>query len=321
MKKNILIVAFLIVFIGLFYKIKLDHDSKKTVIGFVLPIEHKALDDIVQGFKSTLKENKFENVVIKVENAQSDLNLERAILEKMNQSQFKIVVPIGVEATQMALSVVKNKPIIGLATKFSQEDREKESMCKLSIVHDEIPMEKIFELIHNSFPNLKELTLVHSTAEKVYPEIPIAIESGKKFNIKVTPKAVTSMLDLMNLSQVLPSSTKGILILKDHMIVSGISSLVNYANKNKIPLITSDQGSVEAGADLALGVSEKEIGKKGALQAMAILQGKKPCSLPIDEISELSLFINEQSLKNKNISFHAMLHYGEAKKYHVITQL
>ena len=63
-----------------------------------------------------------------------------------------------------------------------------------------------------------------------------------------------------------------------------------------IPLITSDEGSVENGAGFALGVRERQIGVEGAQLAVQVLNGKNACDLPIVEVKKLSVFINQDAL-------------------------
>ena len=79
-------------------------------------------------------------------------------------------------------------------------------------------------------------------------------------------------------------------------MASGIATLVKTANDRHIPLITSDQGTIEKGASFALGVTEQSIGQAGAKLAIRILNGEKPCDLPIVEMHDLplTLFIHEK---------------------------
>jgi putative ABC transport system substrate-binding protein len=315
-KKIFVPIVILLVLFGA-YKIKSQNENK-IIIGIIQPIEHQALDDIVAGFKTTFEENYHGKYEIKVENAQNDFSLQRAILEKMRDAHYNLIVPIGLGPTEMALSIIKNKPIIGLAASLSQGDREKLNPCHISIVHDEVPLEKIFKVIHATYPKLNEITLIHSDAEKVFPEVPRVIEAAKKVGIKVTDKMVSSLLDLMNLTQSLPKTTKSLFILKDHLIVSGIATLNDFATKNKIPLITSDEGSVEAGASFALGVYEKDIGKAGARQAIEILNGKEACQLPITEMNTPVIFVNKSSFTNKNLDLTQIINTSKVLNYPLV---
>src|SRR5579872_635427 len=88
--------------------------SAPVTIGIIEPLEHKAMDEIVDGFSTTLKEQYHQPVIIKVENAQNDANLQRAIIQKLHDAKYTMIVPIGVGATQMTLSMVHNQDVISL---------------------------------------------------------------------------------------------------------------------------------------------------------------------------------------------------------------
>ena len=52
------------------------------------------------------------------------------------------------------------------------------------------------------------------------------------------------------------------------------------AESRKIPLVSSDEGSVKGGAAFALGVSERKIGEAGGKLVAEILSGTPVADLP-----------------------------------------
>jgi len=273
--------------------------SAPVTIGIIEPLEHKAMDEIVDGFTKTLNEQYHQPVVIKIENAQNDVNLQRAIIQKLRDTKYTMIVPIGVGATQMTLAMVHNQNIISLASDLSDQDRKKLSHCQVAVVHDEISSQQLLSFIHDAYPKITELTLIHSSADKVFPEVKETIAAGKTLNITVHPIMVSSLPELYSATEALPTNSQGIFILKDSLIVSGIGTLEKAAEKHHIPLITSDEGSVENGAGFALGVHEREIGVQGAKLAAAVLQGKSACDLPIVSMNNLTVFVNKQAAQQE----------------------
>jgi putative tryptophan/tyrosine transport system substrate-binding protein len=286
------------VVIGVLVLISCKPQTPKTsiTIGIIEPVEHTAMTAIVEGFAENLHKIYHKPVIIKIENAQNDPNLQRAIIQKMDAANYDILVPIGVAATQMTLAMVHDKPVIGLAANLSNADRQHLRHCNVAIVHDEISVQQLLSFIHAVYPQLTTLSLVHSAADKVLPEVQTAIAAGKQFGITVKPVMVTTLPELYTAAQSLPSQTEGIFILKDVMIVSGISTLAKVATDRHIPLITSDQGSVQDGAGFALGVHEREIGASGAQLAAGILSGTAACALPIVDMEKLTVFTNAHAL-------------------------
>lgn len=283
-----------------------NENSGQTKIGIIVPIEHAAMQEIVAGFSDTLHEKYQKPVKIKVANAQGDANLQRSIIQQMNDQHYDLIIPIGLSATQMTLSIVKQQPVLSLAADISETDRKNRTPCNIAVVHDEIPPEKTIAFIHAVYPDIKQIALVHSSSEKVYPEIKAATTKANELGITIKPLMVSTLPELYSVGNAIPKQAQAILVLKDHMIVSGISTLAKIASDRHIPLITSDQGSVQGGAGFALGVREKQIGVEGAKLAADILQGKTACSLPITEMKNLTVFINPNAMKSENQSIEAV---------------
>lgn len=299
-RKPLLIIslAVLAIALGTIYLHPSTETKSMKTIGIVEPLEHASMMEIASGFSDTLNS---KPVSIEVKNAQSDPNLERAILQQMRDSGDDIIAPIGVDATQMALSLIHNKPIIGLASDISEAARKKLQNCNLAIVNDEISVQQLITFIHQVYPDMTNILLIHSSANKVLPEVAQTIEAGKKLGITIQAKMITALPELYSVGNSLPENTQGILVLKDHMVVSGISTLAKIAANRKIPLMASDQGSVENGATFALGVHERDIGIEGAKLADKILKGEKPCEIPIVEMTHLTVFVNTSALQSENL--------------------
>ncbi len=315
MRKLALAILIILAVIGLF----LLQDKKNGVItiGIIEPLQHKAMDEIVAGFTESLAKDFHKRYVIKIENAQNDNNLQRAIFQKMKDANYDMIVPIGTTPTQMAISMIKNQPIVSLAAKFSEGDRSKLKSCNIAVVHDEIPAEQIIKFIREVYPNITNIALIHSSSDKVLPEVNDTIAVGKSYRLTVNHFMASSLPELMAVAQALPPSTQAIFILKDNLIVSGIGTLSKLAEQRKIPLITSDEGSVEAGATFALGVLEKQIGIEGGELAKKILEGASACSLPIHEMNHLNIFVNLKSLSKQNLKIEPIQSAAKLLRYQI----
>lgn len=283
------------------------HSSNEKKIGIIVPIEHKAMDQIVAGFRETLTSVYGQPTQIKVSNAQGDLNLTRAIIQQLKDEQYDVIVPIGTDTTQMSAAIIKHQPIVSLAAAFSQKEREQRKECNIAVVNDEISAERLMQFIHLVYPNLHRLVLIHSTSNKVFPEVEAAIAAAKPLNIEIKPMMAPTLNELYSITNAIPADAQGILVLKDNMIVSGISTLSITAAKRHLPLITSDQGSVQDGAAFALGVHERTIGVEGAMLVAKVLAGSAPCSLPIVEMTHLTVFVNKAALKKEQQDFAAIV--------------
>lgn len=279
------------------------HSNEKTPqslsakrVAIVLPIEHRALREIVRGFETTLVAYYQKPLIFKVLNAQNDINLQRAIITQIRDDSYDMIVPIATSTTQMTAALVKQQPIVGLATEYGEHERAARHPCNIAIVNDEINKEQIIAFIHAVYPNLHKITLVHSAADKVFTEAQQIKVIASHYGITVQQIMVQNLTDLYSGTQSLAPDTEAILILKDSLIASGIITLIQAADKRKLPLITADDGTIVEGAGFALGVHEQQIGAEGGKLAAQILNGASACQLPIVSMTKPTVFINRTAL-------------------------
>ena len=285
-----------------------------TTIGIVVPIELPAMKQIVNGYEDTLTKESKTPVKFIVKNAQGDANIERSIMQQFNGNSVNIVAPIGTDAAQMAISMIRNKPIVGIAADHLKENAKKANNLNVTGVNSQTPPSQRFQLIHAVLPNLKKITLVYSTDSRIFAQVNEVIAVAKKDHIAVQKLMVSQLSDLYTLGHNIDADSQGIFILKDELVVSGINTLLQQAAEKKIPVISSDDGSVVKGAAFALGVSEYQTGVSAAQITLKIMNGEKAADLPVDMMKHYYVFLNSASAQAQNINVDAVK--AAAKKLH-----
>jgi len=287
-------------------------------IGIVIPMEHEALRAIVAGFEETVSANYPGKVRFDVENAEHDLNVQRAIIQKFINQKVDMVVPVATAPAQMAITLVKKQPIVGLAAMIPDAMREKPGVAdRYTGVRDEISGQKQLDFMRAVLPGLKEITMIYSLDDKVIPEAKAIIAMAQKNGIQVQSLMIQNLSELYTVSQHIDDKSQAIFILKDNLIASGVNTLVRQAQTLKIPLITSDEGTVERGAAAALGVEEKQIGVEGGKLAVKILNGVPVKDLPIQEMSHLLIFVNKKSAQKQRLEIEKIKQYAQENNYEI----
>jgi putative ABC transport system substrate-binding protein len=105
--------------------------------------------------------------------------------------------------------------------------------------------------------------------------------------------------DIPGMLKQISDKSQLIFIFRDNTIVKHAAMIAQAAKKFKIPLISSDDGSVENGAAFGIGFADKDIGILGAKLASRVLQGEQPCQIPIQTPRRLIVFINPDSLTSQ----------------------
>lgn len=287
----LIIAAFSLVAI---FRSQKQNSSITKSVAVILPLEHQALNDIYQGFKTQLEQDLKSDVIIKLFNAQGDINLEQTMLKQAVQQSYDLIVPVTTKTAQMAATFAKKQNIVFLAANISPNSALAKQSKNLTGVIDQIPTGKILEFIKTSFPKAKKIALVHSSSDKIYQEVEEYKLVAKNHGLETRNYMVQTLAELYPVAKSLAADTDLIFILKDNLIASGVDVLVREANKRQIPLLTSDEGTVKKGAHISLGVKESDIGKAGAVIAAKILQGESIQSFPIQYLGDSVVFLNTE---------------------------
>lgn len=301
--KSIVKIIFLVIILAIIGYVARFHlsssPSESIKIHFVLPVEHQSLLEIVEGFQESLSNQLKREVRYKVYNAQGDVNLQRSLLQKLAQESSSLVVPVGTNTTQLTLKLIKDKPILSLAAMYTEADRKG---YLLTGVLDEIPEDQFVSFLKNVHAPSSKIIIIHSADDRRVKEA-IEIERLLKLQkIQVKRLMVHTLNDLYTVSQSFPPHTESVIILKDNLVVSGITVLKKACDQKKIALITSDEGTVKHGASMGFGVTEKDIGRAGGTIAASVLKGSPIQSIPIQHLRDLKVFVNMDYLKtHKNV--------------------
>ncbi len=298
---------------------KVNDKTTSKIIAVVAPMQHQAMDDIINGLKDDVSrsENASDNEKsgtkandqssqssgrqvgkalyrVEVFNAMGNSNMMHSImLQLAKNDKYSIVAPIGKTATQLALSTVKNKPIVGLAVNMTEEERGKHH--NFTFINDEVCIGHSLALVNAL--GYKAITVVYSNDDRIFEEIKRSRTIAKKKGIETIQEiAINNATEMYSLAKNISDKSEAIVILKDHLIVSNIKALTDISHKKGIPVIAADEGSVISGADIALGVKESVIGSKGGEVAINILNGENIANIPGKDLTDsLILFYNKKS--------------------------
>lgn len=311
MKKGIFFFFLVLAPIGIFFAFSEKGMEHPYTVGVILPMEHEALHQITQGIQEELQQKMGKSVALKIKNAQGDLNIQRAIIEQLVRDPCDLLIPVGTAASQMTLNLAPEQKILCLAADSSllQANRS----LQATALSDELSAADSLSFLHRVFPHIQKITLLYSASEKVAKEIPLVGQAARVLGIEVQRLMVQNMGDLYTISKAIASDSKAIFVLKDHLIVSGIQTVVQQAKLRQIPVMTSDEGSVIAGAAFAIGVKEASIGRQGALLAKAILEGTLPQDIAPQTIDgPFPLFVNRAACESQGIDTKAFCEKAEA---------
>ena len=273
-------------------------------IGILVPISLPAMDQIVAGYEEELTAKSASKIEFVVKNAQGNVAIQQAILQEFLAQNMDVIAPIGTDATQMAIHMDaashKNIPIVAIAAEMPKSGSL--NNFNATNVLDEVSVSTQMNFIHQAMPDLKKMTLIYSADDRIFAEVKLAKEAADAAHIQLQTLMIQALPDLYTVHDHIDADSGAIFILKDELVVSGVRTLVQEAERRHIAVIASDDGSVKNGAAFSFGVRESDIGKYAALSTVKILTGTKASEIPEVLMTHYTVFVNEASAKLQGVN-------------------
>lgn len=289
-------------------------ESKSFVLAISQIVEHPALDAVREGLLSYLSQNGFvdsKNLHVIYKNAQGNITTSSQIAYSLMAYDPKpdVFIAIGTPTAQNAIAAGrKNKtPVVFSAVTDPVSSRLvgklDEKTPLVTGVIDFPPIDEQIILLKTFFPDLKKVGVIYNSGESnSVSVIKTFTEKAKKQNIEVFEKIVTKAVDLtLAFRDLYANGVQVIYVPQDNTIISAAPRLAQLSYTLKIPVFTSDNGSVEQGALASLSYGYHTVGEKTGEYALRIFKGEEASSLPITTPEKYSLYINVQAAEKLNI--------------------
>jgi len=123
-------------------------------------------------------------------------------------------------------------------------------------------------------------------------------EYASKNNYKVVEKGVSSSNEVNQAMSSLVGNIDVLYVPTDNLIVSSMPMVSKIATDNKVPVISSEDGSVKAGALACQGIDYEKLGYITGELAVKVLNGEKVSDIPVTMLDETQIIVNEDTLKS-----------------------
>ena len=283
---------------------KTSSENKEVKIGIVQIVEHPALDSAREGFLDTLKKNGYEegkNLKVDYQNAQGDQSVLQSIAQKFASNKLDLVLAIATPSAQAMASASQNIPILITAVTDPVAAKLVNSMEKpgtnVTGTTDMNPLKEQFELLKKLVPQAKKVGVIYNAGEvNSQVQVKIAKDVAKNLGIELVEATVTTSADVLQASQSLVGKVEAIYVPTDNMVVSAAQSVVQVANKNKIPIIAGESSVVDKGGLATIGINYNNLGKQTGEMAIKVLKGSKPQEMAIESQKQFDTVFNKEAL-------------------------
>lgn len=287
-------------------------ETVETVnIGISQLVQHPALDAATEGFKQAFIDAGYvegETVNFDLQNANGEQSTAVTIAQGFASSDADLVLAVATPAAQAAAQAILDKPVLFTAVTDAVAaelvDSNEEPGANVTGTVDAVPADALktqLELVKQINPDAKTVGIVYASGE-VNSEVQVkaAEEVAKELDLEIVTKTVTTANDIAQATEAL-GDVDAIYVPTDNMVVNGISSLVQVAEKAQIPVIGAEPGTVEGGAVATYGIDYTKLGKQTGEMAIRVLEGADPATTPVETPSELSYVVNEAAAKRMGV--------------------
>jgi len=290
--------------------------EKSYIIAITQFVEHPALDEereaIIHTLRTSLELKKKLKVVY--QNAQGNIATMVQIAKQITSQDPKpdLIIAIATPSAQaVAPEAMRHKiPVVftavtdPLQAKLVNNLDAQEPDALITGVSDALPIKSLLEFVRLMVPQLKKLGIIYNpgesnSASQIQEMQKVAESMGLTLVLAVAAKTA----DVASAAESLVGRCDAILIPNDNTAVAAVEGAVLVAEKNNIPILAADFGSVDRGVAAAIGYTRQGLGQEAGTMAKEIIKGKAPGLIPVKHTHPLQIKINAWAAEKMKISF------------------
>ena len=259
----------------------------RPVVGVVQVSSLAPLDEAREGFYKALADSGFVrdvNITFVERNAQGDIPTLSLIMREFLQLGVSQVATMSSVATQTAMKVITDRPIVfgAVANPYAINAGTSPTAHRPNVTGAEIPLpvDSALSVAISTFPTAKVWGTLFDPADPFAEHyLGVAKRKAEQLGIRFLTVACTSSQDIATGVQALRAQgAQGIMQIPSIMIGGGFSALIKQARELGMPVVASNTGY--DGAPLALGASFFDNGYAQGLLMIRVLRGESPANIP-----------------------------------------
>ncbi len=246
-------------------------------VGICQLVQHVALDAATKGFKDVLTEKLGDNVKFDEQNAQGDSQNCITINNQFVSSNYDLILGNGTAALQAAYTSTNTIPILGTsitnyATALEISDWKGYTEMNVSGTSDLAPLEEQAALLHELFPDAKNVGVLYCSAEANSKyQIDTITPFLEKDGYTVKSYTFSDSNDIAAVTTTACSECDVLYIPTDNTAASNAGIIDNIAIEKEIPIIAGEEGICSGCGVATLSISYEELGRKTGEMAYEIL--------------------------------------------------
>lgn len=279
--------------------------AKTYKVGITQIVAHPSLDAAREGFKQALTDAGL-TVTFDEKNAQGDQATATSIATTFNSAGLDLVLAIATPTAQASAQAITNTPILFTAVTDPVAAKLVDSMeapgGNVTGTSDMNPVAEQIALVKKVKPDATRVGVIYSSGE-VNSEVQVvaARAAAAEQGLTLVEKTITNTSEVQQAAASL--DVDAIYVPTDNNVVSGLESIISFAESKKIPLVAGEGDSVKKGALITYGIDYGKLGYQTGEMAVKVLTGAaQPASMPVETQSELTLVVNKGAAERMGVT-------------------
>ncbi|MBP2280529.1 putative ABC transport system substrate-binding protein [Psychrobacter sp. PL19] len=289
-------------------------DKPAKTLAITQIVEHPSLDDMRRGIIDELADNGYvegKNLTVNFQSAQGNTATAGQIAKQFAGDNPDVIVAISTPSAQSIVSATTTIPIVytavsdPLGAKLITADG-KPFQDNLTGLSSQLPLEPQLDLLQKIKPSIKTIGYVYSPGEAnsvslrddLKDALParglslLDIPANRPTDIGMATRSLQGRADIIYTSF-------------DNNVASAFEAMTQAANEIKMPIIASDEFSVQRGATAALGVNDYDFGRITGKMVYRIFNGEAVNTIKPEVMNELTLYVSPKHAKAQGVNLPA----------------
>jgi len=206
------------------------------------------------------------------------------------------VTPHIAKATQTIPIIYAMSPdpvLLGLAASLAKPGGNSTGVTFLS---DQLAAKRL-EIFKEAAPRVSRVGVVRDPSH-ADNELPIAQRAAQALKLELRPVEIREPADIESaLAAAKQDNVDGLYIVSSRQTVSNAQRIVDYANRERVPLVGGWGAWAQAGGLMSYGPNVPDMVRQASTYVDKVLKGAKPGDLPIQQPTRFELLVNQKTAK------------------------
>jgi len=244
-----------------------------------------------------------QNVTIEYRYAQGRPERLSELATDLVQTKPDVIFALGGDVTPHVAKATQAIPIVYIMSADPVQLGMAKSLAKpggnstgVTLLSDQLAAKRL-ETFKEAAPRIERVALVRDPSH-VDNELPIAERAAKALKLELLPLGIHDPAELdRTLETAKQSGIDSLYIVSSRHTVANAQRIVDFANRQRLPLVAGWGAWVQAGGLISYGPNVSDMIRQASRYLDVVLKGAHPGDLPVQQPTRFELFVNLRTAK------------------------